>query len=141
MRPSLPRARASSKTASRAAASGTLTRCESAKRGGGGGRRLEWGGALTQVEGEERLDGLVDGGARLARALGENVEGDIDDGNRFAHVGRRRLAPEAGLELEEGHRAAVLEREDLAVEDGVPGQPAGGLGDLGELPGHVVEVA
>ena len=53
----------------------------------------------------------------------------------------RRLPAEPRLEADERQHQAVLEGEDLAVEDTGPAERPGRLDDLGELVADVVQVA
>ncbi len=108
---------------------------EASRVGLGQAQRLQARAALPQGQRQER------DGRTPTRPRGEDVEGDVGDGHLGEHRGSGSLATQALLEGQERQHAAVAEGEQLAVEDPVPGEPAGRLDDLRELPRHVVEVA
>ena len=71
----------------------------------------------------------------------EHIEGDVDDRHLGHDLGRRLLAPDTRLQLQEGQHGAVLPGQQLTVEDPVPGHRASSCCDLGEAVGDVVEIA
>ena len=73
---------------------------------------------------EEQIEGLEDDGD-VARAAKEIVLG---------------LAPEALLQIEEREPAALVEREDFAIENDFAGVAASGAGEIGELSGDLPQV-
>ncbi len=77
----------------------------------------------------------------VARSEGQHVEGDEGHGDLRQHHGRRCLPAQPLLERKERQDDTLAHGQQLTVQDAVPRQAPGGLQDLRELPGHVVEIA
>ncbi len=99
------------------------------------GQPVESVAPVDQGQVQDRLDPTP------ARPTGEDVEGDAHDRHLGPDGRRRGLPPEPPLEGHERQDDPVPVGQQFAVEDPVPGQVPGAVDDLGELTGHVVQIA
>src|SRR5207244_12544424 len=106
----------------------------SAVAGEGQAEALQPSATILEWRAEQGVDGHL-----AAMPEAEHVEGNVDHRHLGLDGGRRRLATEPGLQGDERQDGAVAPAEDLAVEDPVPGETAGPVVDLRELPADVVQ--